>query len=153
SGSAVTVNPANDLLAGTQYYVTVDSGAIQDIAGNAYAGISSATAFNFTTAAAGSGTRPIYDFDGDGKSDLLLQSDAGQNAVWLMNGASVLTSANVGAAVASLHAKAAGDFDGDGRADILLQDDSGQPTMWLMNGTSITTAAAIGSNPGTAWHV
>src|SRR5262249_18728161 len=87
SGAAVTINPTNDLQAGTHYYVTVDAGAIQDLAGNPYAGISSNTAFDFTTVAAGSGPRVAYDFDGDSKSDLLLQSDTGQNTVWLMNGA------------------------------------------------------------------
>jgi hypothetical protein len=43
SGAAVTINPTSDLAAGTHYYVTVDSNAIQDLAGNAYAGISSST--------------------------------------------------------------------------------------------------------------
>src|SRR5262249_3668242 len=117
SGASVTINPASDLAANTHYYVTVDSGAVQDLAGNPYAGISSATAFDFTTqAATGPVTPAVYDFDGDGKSDLLLQNDAGQNAVWLLNGATVVNSANVGAADSSLHAKGAGDLNGDGKS-------------------------------------
>jgi serralysin len=55
NGSAVTVDPAGTLAAGTAYHVTIASGAIRDAAGNAYAGISNDTAFNFTTAGGGGG--------------------------------------------------------------------------------------------------
>lgn len=50
SGSTMTVNPASNLAAGTGYYVHMASGVVRDIAGNNFAGISSTTAFNFTTA-------------------------------------------------------------------------------------------------------
>jgi Ca2+-binding RTX toxin-like protein/methionine-rich copper-binding protein CopC len=50
SSNTVTVNPNIDLAAGSDYYVTVASGAIRDLAGNSFAGISSNTALNFTTA-------------------------------------------------------------------------------------------------------
>jgi len=49
SGTGVTINPTSDLSSDTGYYVQVDSGAIQDTAGNAYAGISNATTLNFLT--------------------------------------------------------------------------------------------------------
>ncbi|MCL1467457.1 DUF4347 domain-containing protein [Argonema galeatum] len=52
SGSSVTVNPTADLLPGTDYYVEIAAGAIKDVAGNNYAGITGATAWNFTTATA-----------------------------------------------------------------------------------------------------
>uniref|UniRef100_Q3AT73 Ig-like domain-containing protein n=1 Tax=Chlorobium chlorochromatii (strain CaD3) TaxID=340177 RepID=Q3AT73_CHLCH len=48
-GSVVTINPTADFLNGKDYYVTVDAGAFIDGAGNGYAGITSATALNFTT--------------------------------------------------------------------------------------------------------
>jgi len=51
-GSTVTINPTNDLIAGTGYYVEIISGAIEDLAGNDFAGITNATTWNFTTAAA-----------------------------------------------------------------------------------------------------
>jgi methionine-rich copper-binding protein CopC len=51
-GSQVTVNPSSTLDDSTGYYVTVESGAFKDAANNVYAGISSSTALNFTTAAA-----------------------------------------------------------------------------------------------------
>ena len=135
AGSVLTINPTSDLAPGTHYYVTMASGVVQDLAGNAYAGLSAATDFDFTTA-----QTPVlkvrYDFDGDGHSDILWQNDSGQAAVWLMNGTNLVTSGNVGTADPTWHAKSAGDFDGDGKADILLQNDSGQAAVWLMNGTN-----------------
>ena len=52
NGSAVTINPSADLVKDQGYYVKVDAGAFTDLAGNAFAGISDATAWNFTAAGA-----------------------------------------------------------------------------------------------------
>ena len=49
SGNKVTIDPSNDLAAESNYYVTVEPGAIRDVAGNDYAGISNRWSFNFTT--------------------------------------------------------------------------------------------------------
>lgn len=51
SGATVTVNPTVDLPTSTAMYVLIDRGAILDIAGNGYAGISSSSGYQFTTAA------------------------------------------------------------------------------------------------------
>ena len=148
AGSTLTINPTSDLAPGAHYYVTMASGVVQDLAGNAYAGLSAATDFDFTTS-----LRQVpYDFDRDVHSDILWQNDSGQAAVWLLNGTNVVTSGNVGAADPTWHAKSAGDFDGDGKADILLQNDSGQAAVWLMNGTNVLSSTNVGSNLGTAWH-
>ncbi|MFA6901216.1 MAG: Ig-like domain-containing protein [Desulfurivibrionaceae bacterium] len=53
-GTGVTINPSADLAAGIEYYLTVAATAVQDTAGNPYAGIISTTALSFTTSAAGS---------------------------------------------------------------------------------------------------
>lgn len=50
SGATVTINPASTLADTTSYYVTIDAGAFEDAVGNDYYGISSSTAWNFTTA-------------------------------------------------------------------------------------------------------
>ena len=50
SGTQVTINPTADLLAGGSYNVQMASGAIKDLAGNAFAGIADATTLNFGTA-------------------------------------------------------------------------------------------------------
>ncbi|MEG3985172.1 Ig-like domain-containing protein, partial [Microcoleus sp. T3B2] len=62
TGSTVTVNPTADLAPGTGYYVEIASGAIQDLAGNNYAGTIGATAWNFTTAVAADTTPPTATF-------------------------------------------------------------------------------------------
>jgi methionine-rich copper-binding protein CopC len=56
NGNVVTINPAVDLKPGGSYSVQVVSGAIKDIAGNAYAGIADATTLNFKTAGASADT-------------------------------------------------------------------------------------------------
>ena len=53
SGSTLTIVPTNHLSAGTQYFVVFTSGNIKDIAGNAYAGIST---YDFKTANIVNGT-------------------------------------------------------------------------------------------------
>jgi serralysin len=52
AGSTVTIDPAADLPAGAAISVTVDAGALRDAAGNAHAGISSTSGWNFQVAAA-----------------------------------------------------------------------------------------------------
>ena len=51
SGSTVTINPTADLAGGSGFYVNLASGVITDASGNAFAGISGSTAYNFTTLA------------------------------------------------------------------------------------------------------
>src|SRR5258707_12885673 len=116
SGSNLTINPTSDLAPGTHYYVTLASGVVQDLAGNAYAGLTAATAFDFTTAAQTTATKVPYDFDGDGHSDILWQNDSGQAAVWLMNGTTLLTSINVGSPPRTSCLKGAGEvYNGDNK--------------------------------------
>lgn len=53
SGTQVTINPGANLSNLTAYHVTIASTAVEDLAGNAFAGISDATVWNFTTVASG----------------------------------------------------------------------------------------------------
>ncbi len=71
SGKKVTINPSSDLDAGTDYYVTVDTGAFTDAAGNDFAGISSADTLNFTTVLPGVATEGNDTIDGTDLADLL----------------------------------------------------------------------------------
>ncbi|MCT7961168.1 Ig-like domain-containing protein [Laspinema sp. D1] len=50
TGNTVTINPINDLADGIDYYVEIAPGAIKDLAGNNFAGITGATTWNFKTA-------------------------------------------------------------------------------------------------------
>ena len=47
--TTLTVNPANDLLNSTGYYLLIDSGAIEDMSGNSFIGITNKTTLNWTT--------------------------------------------------------------------------------------------------------
>ena len=51
SGATVTVNPSSNFSYSTGYYLLIDSGAFRDSSNNVYAGISSSSALNFTSAA------------------------------------------------------------------------------------------------------
>ena len=95
------------------------------------------------------------DFNGDGKSDLLLQNDAGAVVLETTTGLSV-SATGPGGLVANpgptWHAVATADFNGDGQNDILFQNDNGAIVDFLMNGTSIAAENAL-TSPGSAWHV
>jgi VCBS repeat-containing protein len=49
SGDTVTINPTNELQAGSIYNVQMANGVIKDMAGNAYAGINNTATLDFTT--------------------------------------------------------------------------------------------------------
>lgn len=51
SGNTITINPTADLEGNTNYHILIDAGAIEDFAtpANAFAGISDATTWNFST--------------------------------------------------------------------------------------------------------
>ena len=50
SGSTLTINPTANLALGTTYYVEIAPGAIQDVSGNDFSGISGTSLWAFTTA-------------------------------------------------------------------------------------------------------
>ena len=49
SGATLTINPTADLLAGKNYAIQIAATAIDDLAGNSFAGITNDTAWNFDT--------------------------------------------------------------------------------------------------------
>ncbi len=55
SGDRVTIDPTSDLVANAATYVQIASGAFTDLAGNAYAGISNQTDWNFTVVGSSAG--------------------------------------------------------------------------------------------------
>ena len=101
------------------------------------------------------------DFDGDGKSDILLQDGASNDCfIWGMDGLAWrkdLSGYVVGKTDAGRGAlvKATGDFDGDGKSDILLQDvDTGDCYVWLMDGLTAKASAKVGwTPPNNGWTV
>jgi FG-GAP-like repeat len=91
------------------------------------------------------------DFNGDGRSDILLQNDSGEVAIWELNGTSVIGGGSIANPGPSWHAVGTGDYNGDGRSDILWQNSSGDVAVWEMNGTAVIGGAVLGS-PGPTWH-
>ncbi|MGZ3181869.1 MAG: Ig-like domain-containing protein [Telluria sp.] len=61
SGQNLIINPTANLNAGTDYHLSVDAGAVQDMAGNAYAGTADAVDFRTVDA-----LTPIYTIQGAG---------------------------------------------------------------------------------------
>jgi uncharacterized delta-60 repeat protein len=64
TGSTVTINPTSDLAQSTHYFITISAGSIEDVAGNAFAGLNNATALDFATVV--DNTAPTF-MVGDGK--------------------------------------------------------------------------------------
>jgi hypothetical protein len=87
------------------------------------------------------------DFNGDGKTDVLLRDPLGNFGMWLMNGTFIASGAFVGSP-GDYRVAGIGDFNGDGKADILLRDNSGSVGMWIMNGSLIAGGGFVGSLGG-----
>jgi uncharacterized protein (DUF2141 family) len=88
------------------------------------------------------------DYNGNGKSDILLRDTTGGIGAWLMNGATISTAGFVGAAGAFTVA-GIGDFNNDGKGEVLLRDPSGNIGLWQLNGTTLTAGFFVGSPGGT----
>jgi hypothetical protein len=86
------------------------------------------------------------DFNGDGKSDVLLTNTAtGERVVWLMNGLTISAGSYVGVLATNWVFSGTGDFNGDGKVDIVLTNTAtGERVVWLMNGPTITAGAYLG---------
>jgi hypothetical protein len=83
------------------------------------------------------------DLNGDGKSDLLIQSTTGTTAAWLMNGTGVNSSASLLVNDPNWTISHIADFNGDGKADILWRNTNGAVTLWLMNGSTVLSAVGL----------
>jgi hypothetical protein len=94
------------------------------------------------------GRKAPSDFNGDRKSDLVLQSSVTRAIiVWLMNGAHPSVSAQVDVPPSGWSAVAAGDIDGDGLADIIIRHaPTGTIDAYLMNGSSVKSFVGIGTS-------
>ncbi|MGX4770611.1 FG-GAP-like repeat-containing protein [Bradyrhizobium guangdongense] len=99
------------------------------------------------SAFAGWGYAGVGDFNGDGKSDLLLVNSANNGvAVWELSGTSVIANPQVGTMASGFHFAEEGDFNGDGKTDLLmLNDATHELQVWLMNGTQVTSQTTIGT--------
>jgi FG-GAP-like repeat len=104
----------------------------------------------------------IADFNGDGRADLVWQSDATRQAtVWYLGGlqgGTLLGSAWLSLnGVPGWHIAAAADLNGDQHPDLIWQSDTtGQATIWYLGGTAGTTllsAAWLATNNAPGWNI
>src|SRR2546422_734296 len=80
-----------------------------------------------------------FDFDGDGKDDMLLRnSAAGQNYIYLMNGTRQAEGYLRRMADLNWSIAGVGDFNGDGKDDILWRNSAtGENYIYFMNGSTV----------------
>ena len=92
-----------------------------------------------------------FDFNGDGKSDILWQNTAtGKRSLWLMNGTTRTSSVSLGTVGTGWWIVGAGDFNGDGKSDILWRDFPGRVALWLTDGAiDIMSSGAF----YTSWNI
>ncbi|MBD1914962.1 MULTISPECIES: VCBS repeat-containing protein [Cyanophyceae] len=108
--------------------------------------------------------QPLVDFNGDGKTDLAwrkssfsLNSNAGENAIWIMDGPTI---ANGGFLPISPTGSAPrdwsegfADFNGDGKTDYFWSKSNsaatspGQKAIWIMDGPNIVNGGFLQANP------
>jgi len=91
-----------------------------------------------------------YDFDGDGRTDLLWRnSRTGTLVVWLMNAESPPSVVHLGTLESGWSVVGSGDLDADGQADLLLRGDgTGEYEVWFLAGASIRYAVPFDAPVG-----
>jgi methionine-rich copper-binding protein CopC/Ca2+-binding RTX toxin-like protein len=92
NGNTATIDPSANLGAGQSYYVLVSAGAFTDLSGNGWAGISSNTAFNFSTGASDTAAPVVVTLT---PSDNSASVGAGSNLVMLFNEPVVAGTGNI----------------------------------------------------------
>jgi hypothetical protein len=98
------------------------------------------------------------DFNGDGKVDILWRNYAagGLNAVWYMDGATILYGQYLDSlADTNWKIVGTGDFNGDGKVDILWRNyvAGGLNAVWYMDGATILYGQYLVSLTDTDWEI
>ena len=97
-----------------------------------------------------------HDLNGDGNADILWRNiSSGTNALWTMNGTSIIQSTNINqVANQAWEIVGRGDFDGDGKSDILWrQKDTGENYIYLMDGANISQRGQVNVVSNSDWRV
>jgi hypothetical protein len=92
------------------------------------------------------------DFNGDGKTDLLMLNDTTNGvAIWQMNGTQVTANPQVGTIAAGWHFADIGDFNRDGKSDLLMLNDTTLGVaIWQMNGSAGARKKGVATKPSAA---
>ncbi len=97
------------------------------------------------------GGRPIVDFSGETKTDIVLRHDSGAIEYRLMDGLNITAYRDESMPTSWEVVSTDNDFNGDGKADIVLRHDSGAIEYRLMDGLNIS--AYRDESMPTSWEV
>lgn len=92
------------------------------------------------------------DFNNDGKSDLVVQTESGNTSIWQMSGANISSASLLLANQPEWTVTHIGDFNGDGKADVLWRNANGAVTVWLMDGSILLASKGL-IGPDGSWRV
>jgi hypothetical protein len=94
------------------------------------------------------------DFNGDGKSDIVWRNyGSGQNAIWYMDGLTVIGGGAFNPAPSDWAIVGVGDVNGDGKPDIVWRNTtSGSNAVWYMDGLNVIGGGAFNAAP-TSWAI
>jgi hypothetical protein len=98
----------------------------------------------------------VADFNGDGKSDLVFQSQTtNQIAIWYMNGPNYQGGVLLPyTPPAGWRVVGTGDVNGDGFPDLVFQNQStGQVAIWFMNRSTYVGGSVLSTVPAAGWKV
>lgn len=93
-----------------------------------------------------------------GETELFLQSDSGQLAMWVFNGRTFRNGVNLNPGMVpdtNWKVRAVGDLNHDGHADLVWQyAPTGLVAIWFMNGSDLgSTSGVVGGAPGSDWEI
>ena len=150
SGAVLTINPSTDLDFNSNYAIQIAATAIDDTAGNSFAGITNNTVLDFTTEAT-SGTGTHLNFDGS--NDIV---DIGSSMNTILDGINTFTvEANVRPTTNTGNGVIVGNYDypttGLGM-QFLLRRDGSNYTFWIDHGTGFKNVTATSAVTLNTWQ-
>lgn len=89
----------------------------------------------------------LGDFNGDGKTDILLTSSTAAGQLWLSTGTGFVKVSSAIPSTFGSYQIFVGDWNGDGKADLFLASPSGLGQYYLSTGTGFTPAVDANNNP------
>ena len=96
-----------------------------------------------------------YDFDGDGRADLMWrQTSTGMFSIWSGASSGFAPNSYVKAGVdPSWKMDAFGDFNGDGKVDVIFRNAKGTFSEWQSTGNAFASNVYVNGNVDATWHI